>query len=551
MKFFKKHSQFFILLFCILVGFFLRVYNFNWDQGLLFHPDERNISNAVTKIHFFSQLNPGFFAYGGFSIYLYRATCDILVLLTKDSSWVNDWGKIDDIGRIFSALFFTFTNLSLFFLAKKIFSKTTALLSCFFYIFTVALIQNAHYATTESSITFFGVLLCLLSVIWLEKPTILKSILLGIIYGISLATKTSAALIIIFPTFAILIFILKHRKLPKKILSLTSYILLFAISSVLFFLLLSPYTVLDFKDFSASMNYEGGVVTGSLPVVYTYQFNGTVPYLFQIVNFIWQLGPPLTIFAVIGFILIVLEPLKKKEARKIIFWIFPLIYFLYVGSWHTKFLRYMVPIVPFLIISGSYLLFLIQKLFRIFGNILISLTLITTVIWAISFFTIYTRPQTRISASYWFYQNAKIGSRVLTEAWDDGLPVTVGNFNPSAYPSKQLDMYSPDGPQKIIYLSTMLSNADYIILNSRRLYGTLIRLIDQYPITSKYYKLLFTGKLGYKIVGVFSSYPQLFGIQINDDVSEETFQVYEHPKVIIFKNEKYYSQSQLMKIILN
>lgn len=96
----------------------------------------------------------------------------------------------------------------------------------------------------------------------------------------------------------------------------------------------------------------------------------------------------------------------------------------------------------------------------------------------------------------------------------------------------------------------MLSNTDYIIFNSRRLYGTLIRLTNQYPLTSRYYKLLFDEKLGYKIVGTFSSYPQLFGIQINDDESEETFQVYDHPKVIIFKNVKRYSQPQLAEKLL-
>jgi len=104
----------------ITVAGILRFYNLNWDLGNYFHPDERNIANAVSQISFFSQLNPHFFAYGGFTIYLYRLTGDFLVFITKNVSWTSNWGNIDIIGRFFSALFSTLTIIPLYFLAKKI-----------------------------------------------------------------------------------------------------------------------------------------------------------------------------------------------------------------------------------------------------------------------------------------------------------------------------------------------------------------------------------------------------------------------------------------------
>ncbi len=549
MKFLQKHLTFFTILFCLCVSLFLRTYNLNWDNGLLFHPDERNIANAVTKIHFFSQLNPGFFAYGGFSIYLYRATGDTLVTLTHDPSWVSDWGKINLIGRFYSALFSAYTILPLFFIAKKLFGKKTALLSILLYTFTVTSIQNAHFATTESSITFFGVLLCWLSLLWLEKPNFLFSVLLGIVFGISIATKTSAFLFILFPAVAVLLFILTKRKQQKKLLRLIPSILCFLITTALFALLLSPYSLFDYADFAASMHYESGVATGTLPVVYTLQFSGSIPYLFQIENFIWQLGPLVAIFSVVGMVFLILEPLKRKQTIRMIFWVFPLVYFLYVGSWHTKFLRYMMPVIPFFITAGSMLLISVQKRFILLGNTIILVTLLTTIGWAFAFFTLYTRPQTRVAASTYIYQHAKPGSVILTESWDDGLPVALGTHNGGEYQEKQLDMYQADGPQKIVYLASTLSTADYIAINSRRIYGTLMRLTSLYPITANYYKLLFAGKLGYENVGTFSSYPTLFGVTINDDSSEETFQVYDHPKAFIFKNAKHFSQQQLVGIL--
>src|SRR6185437_8216309 len=110
-----------LLLFCGAI--FMRFYNLNWDQGNLFHPDERNIANAVTKIVFFSQMNPQFFAYGGFSLYLYRFAANVLVFFTHDQAWVMNWGNINIVGRFFSALFSTLTLIPLYFLAKQVFNR--------------------------------------------------------------------------------------------------------------------------------------------------------------------------------------------------------------------------------------------------------------------------------------------------------------------------------------------------------------------------------------------------------------------------------------------
>ena len=296
------------------------------------------------------------------------------------------------------------------------------------------------------------------------------------------------------------------------------------------------------------MKYESGVATGSYPVVYTLQFNHSISYLFQLENLFWQIGP-IALFAILGFIFLVIFSFLKKQKELVIFYIFPLLYFLYVGSWHTKFIRYMIPILPFLIIAASFLLFEITKKFKKTGFILISTFLLLTAFWAMAFFSIYTKEQTRISASEWVYLNVPVDKTILTEQWDDTLPVPIGTLNLNRYKDLNLTMYEPDNSSKINYLTNNLSKGDYIIFNSRRLYGTLINLTKEYPITSNYYKLLFEGKLGYKQVAEFTSYPSIFGFEIKDDVSEETFQVYDHPKVIIFKNTKHFSINDYLKIL--
>ncbi|OGH04525.1 MAG: hypothetical protein A2W22_05365 [Candidatus Levybacteria bacterium RBG_16_35_11] len=544
-KFWAKKRNFFFIAVLVLVATFLRFYNLNWDQGHFFHPDERNVDMAVSRIIFFSQMNPKFFAYGGFSIYLYKAASLLVSLVTNNSYWLLDWGSINLIGRFFSAFFSTLTIIPLYILTKKIADERIGILTVFLYAFSVGSIQTAHFGVTESLISLIVVTISLFSVLNFKKITLLKTVILGVIYGVGVATKTTSLIFLIIPVSALFC-----AWVAKKVgfLKMLNYFFIFVLTSFIMFSIFSPYTFLSLNKFLESMNYESGVATGSLPVVYTLQFDKTIPYLFQIKNLIFQLGP-VAIFSILGFLFALVKVVKNKNKNFFILSFFPLIYFLYVGAWHTKFIRYMMPILPFLLIFASIFLFWVRAKKRWLGNLLIIFSMFTSLLWALAFFSIYINPQTRISASTWIYNNIPAGSRLLNEHWDDGLPLPLGRFNPSQYSITALTIYEPDNSEKVNYLSTNLANSDYIVLNSRRLYGTLIHLTEKYPITSKYYKLLFSEKLGYKKMAEFSSYPSLFGITINDDSSEETFQVYDHPKALIFKNEKRLSASDISYLL--
>ncbi len=198
------------LLFVVFIGGFLRFYNLNWDNGYSFHPDERNIANAVARIDFFKQLNPQFFAYGSLPIYLYRLIGNLLVKITNNPDWVLQWGLINLIGRWFSAFFSTLTIVLIFLLVKKIWNNNClALITVFFTAFSPAFIQNAHFATVESLLIFWVILIFLYSLNLIEKPNFKNYLKIGLTSGMAIATKISAISFLIIPISIFFLYFLK------------------------------------------------------------------------------------------------------------------------------------------------------------------------------------------------------------------------------------------------------------------------------------------------------------------------------------------------------
>ena len=92
-----------------------------------------------------------------------------------------------------------------------------------------------------------------------------------------------------------------------------------------------------------------------------------------------------------------------------------------------------------------------------------------------------------------------------------------------------------DSPQKLAQIVDTLDQATHIAITSNRNYGSLTRVPAAYPMTVRYYDALFKGELGFRKLATFTSYPGLFGISIPDDAAEESFTVYDHPKVMLFE----------------
>jgi hypothetical protein len=249
-------------------------------------------------------------------------------------------------------------------------------------------------------------------------------------------------------------------------------------------------------------------------------------------------------------------------------WLLP--FFLLTGSFHVKFMRYLQPMTPFLMVYGAALLLNLPRLKWWLRPLLAALVFIPTTLYALAFVNLYRLPHPWTAASRWVYANVEPGSFIAAEQWDDALPTTMSVNGQmrlrGEYEAADLTWLTGNGGRdnlaKLERNLAILAQADYVTLSSNRVYGVVSRLPAQYPLSSQYHRLLFDGSLGFEPVYVTNRAPNLSGYFLKPDTftwphltppppvadylqnrpglnwgrTDESFTVYDQPLTIIFQN---------------
>jgi len=234
------------LVLLLVLGFTLRVWNINWDEGTHQHPDERYWSMVTEDIawpgvaNYFdsddSTLNPyshrSTWVYGTLPLFLTKATAHYLESDTFLSNAVIDTAskfgiglkektitgsgqvlnsktfdsgyKANLIGRLLSAIVDTGTTFLVYLLGRELFNRKVGFLSAVLHVFTVLHIQYSHFYGAESWVAFFATLTMLLSVKLFKtirlsgqsgklanRRTLWLLLSVGFAFGLTVASKLS------------------------------------------------------------------------------------------------------------------------------------------------------------------------------------------------------------------------------------------------------------------------------------------------------------------------------------------------------------------------
>lgn len=507
----KKWSHF-LSIFLFLTAVSTRFLKIDWGNNFFFHPDENNMAWAIGRLSF-SNLDPQFFAYGQFPLYLVFFPLKIFYPHTPIPF------SAAVLGLRFSSAFFSLASLFVFYLlSQKIFSSPkTSFIFILLLIFTPGLIQLAHFGTTESLLILIFALSLYLSFRLYQKPSLKIILVASLVVGIGLASKITA-LVFTLPVFLALLL----KFFPSVKFFLFSSIFLF--TSLIFCFLFSPYNLLSWPQFLSAINYETSVATGTTPVFYTRQFISTTPYLFQFIKiFPFTNGLPVLIVSFVSLLTLAPQISQiKKRPLVLIVAVSVLVYFLYFGRLFTKWTRFMSPLFfIFPLISAPFLS-------RLHSSKLQKILIFFCLFRGLFFLNLYLHPDIRLTASSWMNQNLPPNSTLLSEAGNVvNLPLTNSNHLKIV----NFDFFTLDSsPSSPSQLSQHLFDASYILVPSRRIFKNQNNL--SFPFCHRYYTHLFDQSLGFSLIKTFYRSTSLL---LDPEFAEETWTVFDHPTIRLFQ----------------
>ena len=596
-------------------------------------------ANAASEGIVVNQDEPRKFAYGHVPLYLGVAATRLVEaigpglhgllpkswLLTRDilnAREAIEFRHLTAVTRALTGLVDLLLILTLFLTGRRLYNPAVGLLAAAFLAFNVMHIQLAHFFTSDPYLALF-VALALYFMIravtsdgegmqWRAftcSPATCNLLLASAFIGLAVGSKFAAVMLFLPLALAILLAASRRRWLLLAAAGLVAFLVFFlgnpfaildlGCETITPALQLGPLAVPPLESGSCYLENiftQGAMVRGTADLGFTRQYAGTWPFLYPIeMQLRWGMGWPLGLLALAGFAWAIWQSVRylgqRTNARAagddpaiipqadaaliLLAWTLP--FFLVTAGFAVKFMRYLQPITPFLMLYGAALLWQIRR--PLLRYLLAGVVLTLTAVYAFSFINIYDSDHPWNIASRWVYANAAPGSLIAGEQWDDSLPTSMmvdgRQRRRLEFEHEQLTWLTypdeRDTQQRLEQNLDLLARADYVTILSNRVYGVVPRQPERYPLSSQFHQLLFDGSLGYEPVFVNTRTPRLFGLHLKPDPFawaglqppslvadtmadltginggrfDESFTVYDQPLVIIFENVEQQTAAEL------
>lgn len=336
------------LAFILGVALALRLAGIHWglpnqQHYFSYHPDEIFL---LLPSFGFSQgdWNPHFFNYGTLYIYLAGLPAVVLGLVPDPASFPAGLRSLYLEGRIITALFGSATVLLLY-LALRRESHWLALIGAAFLAICPLHAVTSHYATVDVPATFFLTLAFLFALRGAKRPDASAALPIGLAVGLAAATKYNAGLFLLPALLAPLLAGQRAR---------AGWWFVLPAGALLGFIIGNPYVASDefLKGFLFELRHAqaGGTLafvdTGS---GWVYHLTRGLPV---------ALGYPLLAATVAGVVAAIAR--RSASARLSLLWV--VFYLSVIGFGKERFIRYLVPLTPFLCVLAAWgVMWLIQR----------------------------------------------------------------------------------------------------------------------------------------------------------------------------------------------
>jgi 4-amino-4-deoxy-L-arabinose transferase-like glycosyltransferase len=317
----------------------------------LARPDEEAIMTVALRF-FQRQGNPGFFDHP--SLFMY-ATCIVYIGYFNFGRHVTGWFRYEGdlctaasiapgpfylMARALSALAGVVTVGTVYQVGGALFDRTTALVSAAFLAVAALHVRDSHFGVSDISATC-GVMLSFLATVRYAKSGRRRDLVMSALWaGVATSTKYNAALVALPGLWALWSHASSDRRAWWRSRLTAGYLAVVGLT----FLAGTPYALLDWPHFLESLRGISEHLRGGHA-----QFRPA--FIVHFSSSLWYgIGWPMLAMSVAGMVAYI----RRSPAAGLLFALFPVSYYVGIGTGRTAFARYILPVVPFLCVSAAY-----------------------------------------------------------------------------------------------------------------------------------------------------------------------------------------------------
>jgi hypothetical protein len=419
-------------------------------------PDEDATQSVAIRV-FRRTYNPLFFDWP--SLFLYAVTLS-LVPYFKFGWWMG-WfrgeghfieyagfatGNVIIHARLVSATAGLVSVWLVYRIALRLFDRTVALVAAFFLALAYLHARDSHFGVPDVTLVMFVLLAFLCTLRFAESGTTRDLIFAAAAAGFAASTKYNGALSIL-PLIWVVVRPRAQGPGSKAVAARLRQLAIAGVVMAMAFVVTTPYSLLDWERFSASLRNisehlaQGhGVMLG----------RGWVSHFS--LSLWYGLGWPLLLTGLLGLALYI----WRSPRRGILLALFPVTYYLALGSGFTVFARYILPVVPFVCLGAAFAVvtlsrWLAERLAQPARMPLIAGVIAAAVIapsaWSVlQFNRLLPRADSRVIVSNWILTTFPEGATINTVGrWSTRPQIHVyGHGRSPRHPV--LDIYDPNAP---------------------------------------------------------------------------------------------------------
>ncbi len=517
----------------------LNLYGIDWGLPVHWYPDEYEaIDKTVIPMAMNLDPNPHYFMKPSLYYYFLELVLSPYFLYIKAfhvslEPFQDFIGHVTLIARIITALVGAACVFLVSRIGKNLKHPDGGALSALLLAINLPFISYSHLAYYDVPMIFLLLYSFLFILRFMDVPEKKLLFLASLFGGLAVSTKYNA--LIPLETGLIIGYLFFWRSMKRKTENpsegrTSDFIKMIVISQIIAggaFFLATPFAILDFRTF----------ITDFVKQIYTTRgygiFGGETAFWNNAGILKDTLGLPLLFLCALGILGGCVRLIRNPEWKRAVLLFTPLLYFIYIGTWQIGEIRYMLPILPFLLVLVTDSFFEIQSL--MYRRQWVSWLILGTVLLYSAVYSVrnvrFFGSDSRQSATEFIEEKVNQGSRIEVYAYSSYLPrfgsgLEVKRLQPDfvetlagleALKASRIgrlllgDQQDPGIPREDNLGSftpgaLALRNPDFIVLSSYY-YERFIHIEnpadERYSALKSYFEGLVSGRMGYSTAAIF------------------------------------------------